>query len=605
MYSLTKTIFDYEFHISVNPAHAGETLELSCDLSDLNAHTKILNVCVKNSANTPLELRSIKLCWQVPATDMHGLYFGGNPLHELGYLPFHKQRRTVSANTGLPFIALCHRDATARAAFGLLDQLNEVTLHSFLDEETRCYHFEINKPGTTNGQTLMVDDTWEEQLFVFTQPKTHGLRQATWFEVLGHYRNWVDAQTNPALMPVPEAAFDPVFCSWTAIHHDVNHEWLMRNLTIAKDLGFKTLITDDGWFLPSGEGLFGDYRYVGDWTPEVSKFPDFSAHVAAVKALGFRYLLWIAPFMIGYNNTRAETYAHLFTTGQEKERFHNLSPWKNETRDIISSLLTTLLKTYDLDGFKLDFIDAVKPTSERTENSSKDTLGQKIFETLQHVMNELQQHKPGLLIEFRNTYTNLASRSYSNLYRSSDVPINPGLNRWQATLLRLLAPDRAVHTDPGLWHPDDSDENVAVHLINLLAAVPMVSVELDTYPQSHLALLRNWIGFYNTHRNTLAHGRFEPVLSNGTNPVTYFHSEQETIIALYDTVPVTLKDATRLHILNASPRTRIYLSEASATYKAINKNKFGQPTKSTLISQTHVIDVEIGGSIELSRVKDA
>lgn len=586
---LEQNVLGYSFTVEVKAQHK---LELSCQVHSLDEQTNILSIRIKNLGQDVLELSSLSITWQVPATDMHGLYLGGNPQSELGHLPFHHIKRTVAANTGLPYIALMHRNGNNRVAFGLLDQINEVTLHSFLDEATRCYRFKIEKPGTNNGQTLLIQDEWLEQLFI---SKTN----VPWFKVLGQYRTWVDEGTKPKLMPVPEAAFDPVFCSWTAIHHDVSHDWLMRNLIIAKDLGFKTLITDDGWFLPSDQGLFGDYRYVGDWEPEKSKFPDFKAHVAEVKELGFRYLLWVAPFMIGFDNPHAQVYKHLLTTGQEREHFHNLSPWQAETKEVITHLLTRLLETYNLDGFKLDFIDAVRPTSERTTNSTKDTLGQKMFETLQHVMDQLQVTKPELLIEFRNTYTNLASRSYGNLYRSSDVPINPGLNRWQAVLLRLLAPDRAVHTDPGLWHPEDSNENVAVHLINLLAAVPMIFVELDKYPNAHLELLRDWIGFYNTHKNTLVHGRFEPVFRNGSNPMIRFSTSEETIIALYDDVPVVIDNEPCLWLLNASTRPLIHFDEVSGSYLVWTRDKFGKVIGQRHLDKAGKFEVEIGGSLEL------
>ncbi|KAA3664598.1 MAG: hypothetical protein DWQ04_04915 [Chloroflexi bacterium] len=57
-----------------------------------------------------------------------------------------------------------------------------------------------------------------------------------------------------------------------------------------------------------------------------------------------------------------------------------------------------------------------------------------------------------------------------------------------------------------LWHPDDTDENVVVHLINCIATVPMVLIDLEQYPQRHLDLIRYWIGFYNRHRLTIIQG---------------------------------------------------------------------------------------------------
>jgi hypothetical protein len=35
-------------------------------------------------------------------------------------------------------------------------------------------------------------------------------------------------------------------------------------------------------------------------------------------------------------------------------------------------------------------------------------------------------------------------------------------------MLRLRVPDRAVHFNLALWHPDDPEENGAVYLINAI-----------------------------------------------------------------------------------------------------------------------------------------
>jgi alpha-galactosidase len=171
-------------------------------------------------------------------------------------------------------------------------------------------------------------------------------------------------------------------------------------------------------------------------------------------------------------------------------------------------------------------------------------------------------------------------------------------------MLRLLAPDRAVQLDPMLWHPQDSDENVAVHLINCLVSVPMVSIELDKYPQSHLDLIRYWISFYNEHRDTIVHSEFRPTLSLGHVPMIHFVGSTETIIGLYDDIPVRLESAmTTVWILNAS--TRPYLELVSdghkMSYEVTTHDKFGRIVSRQQVSLPAAqLAVEVGGSIELN-----
>jgi alpha-galactosidase len=576
--------------ISLNIAVGTEKIEGIDD-------TFLIRVTVEAYDSRHFHIDDFSISWRVPIVDMHGLYLGGDPRAELGYLPFWRTEKVVAAHKGLPYLALIHRDGRNRAAFGLFDQITEATLCAELSEATRCYHMSIRKPANkdTNQQRIPVVGRWEEVLFV-------SIAGLAWPDVMSKYVQLVTRRSKQQLFPVPEHAYDPVFCTWTAIHHDVSHDWVMRNAPLAAELGFRTWLTDDGWFIENG--AFGDYRHVGEWKPFEGKFPDFKAHVEAVQALGFRYVLWVAPFMIGTASPKAAEYTHLLTNGQANNFFRNLSPWHNETSDIISSLLVRLVRDYELDGLKIDFVDSIAVDSERKPGAGNATLGKSIFDILDTTISKIRELNPELLVEFRNRYTNLASRRYANVYRSSDVPINFTLNRWQAVMLRLLVPDRAVHMDPMFWHPDDTDENVAVHLINGLASVPMVSIALEDYPRTHLDLIRAWIGFYNTHRDTLIQGDFRPQIHPSHIPSIDFVGKDEVITGLYDDVAVSLySDVKSQWILNASKRPFVELeNKGLASYHVTQRDKFGN-----IISQKNLpgladrIDVEIGGSLEFRK----
>jgi alpha-galactosidase len=234
-----------------------------------------------------------------------------------------------------------------------------------------------------------------------------------------------------------------------------------------------------------------------------------------------------------------------------------------------------LVRDYDLDGLKIDFIDSIQPAGAAAE-----TFGSSLYDVLHEATERARAVRPDLLVEFRNSYANLASRSYGNIYRCSDVPLNYTLNRWQAVMLRLLVPDRAVHLDPALWHPDESDTNVAVHLINVIVSVPMISVELDCYPQTHLDLIRYWIGFYNAHRDTIIHGEFKPVLAPGHVPQIAFNGKRETIIGLYEDVPALFVDQAVVWILNASTRAYVDFepSAAAGTRRVITRSAMKRGT---------------------------
>jgi alpha-galactosidase len=526
---------------------------------------------------------------------MHGVYIGAPSLMDLVSLPFWEVNRHAAANIGLPFAAFFHRNGENRFTFGLVDQLTETDLSCTLSEATRSYHMHWRKPHMDTPLPIVA---WNETLFV-------SRAQRPWPQLLADYRQIVETEWPQPKLPVPEHAYDPVFCTWTAIHHDVSQEWILRNAEIAADLGFRTWLTDDGWF--TEKARFADYRFTGDWQPTPGKFPDFAGHVAALQAMGLRYILWVGPFMVGDESEAAKRYAHLLFNHNERLHYSQLSPWFRETGRVVAELLQRMMDEYGLDGLKIDFIDAVQRTGDRPINADFATLGEGIYTILCHAVEQVAATHDGVLIELRSRYTNLAGRRYGNLYRASDVPLNFAWNRWQATMLRLLAPDRAVHLDPALWHPDDTDENVAVHLLNMLCSVPIISVELDRYPASHLQLIRHWLSFYNTYHQTLVHGQFEPLIRLGHVPLIRFTSNHERIIGVYDDIAFELgKGLLPLYLLNASTRPYLELLPDGlvGTHSVSQRNKFGEIVGgNTITFPIHRLDVEVGGSLEIRAEK--
>lgn len=564
-----------EFVVSARTAD-GLAVELELVVEPVSnlPDTFLLRYRPLRTASVGLAPAEVSIEWSVPVVDMHGLYVPPPSPGELASLPYWRFEKRSAAYLGVPFFSLFHRDGENRHAFGLLDQVAEASLEATLSEATRAYTFRWHKRITG-----------EESTFV-------SAARRPWPEILRVYVETVDREKPEPKLPVPDSAYEAVFCTWTAIHHEVSQEWVLRNATLAAELGFGTWLTDDGWF--TDRATFGDYRFTGDWQPSVEKFPDFAGHVRAVQSLGLRYVLWAAPFMVGDASRAAGRYAELLTEPTNALGYRNLAPGGLEVSGIVGDVVERLVRDFALDGLKLDFIDSIEPDA---------GVGEGLYATLSRAVDRARSIRPDLLVEVRNNYANLASRRYANVYRASDVPLNFAANRWQVTMLRLLAPDRAVHLDPALWHPDDTDENVAVHLINAIASVPMVSIELDRYPQSHLALIRTWIGFYREHRQAIVHGEFAPEIRLGSVPLIRFNGTTERIIGLYDDVAFLAGDDQRaLWILNASTRAFVDLlpDGSSASRRVVTRDKFGRVVGDEDVAfPTARLPVEVGGSLEL------
>jgi alpha-galactosidase len=583
------SVGDLTFDIRVTD-RGGRPVAISTTVEPIEriADTWLVRMTEASADDPPIELDQVSLRWTAPAIDMHGFYGVPPSPEDLARLPFWSFERRSAAHTGAPFFSLFHRNGQNRHAVGLVDQVVDAALHASLSEATRTYSFEWSQPIR-----LATGSPWAAALFVSRSARP-------WPEVLRAYVETVDIESETPRLPVPPGAYDPVFCTWTAVHHDISDEWVVRNAGIAADLGFGTWLTDDGWF--NEGGTFADYQLAGDWRPSPQKFPDMAAHVRAVRELGLRYVLWVAPFMVGHASAAANEHRALLEDATEDYGFRNLSPRRAETAPIVEKLLGRLVSELGLDGLKVDFIDMIGTTPDLPPTDRDPTAGVGVYSALTRAIEALARDHPGVLVEVRNTYANLAARRYANLYRASDVPLNFAANRWQVTMLRLLVPDRAVHLDPALWHPGDTDENVAVHLINVISSVPTIGVELERYPKSHLDLIRHWLRFYRDHRDTIVHGTFRPEIRLGQVPVTRFEGPDELIVGLYDDVAVALDSPLPTWLLNASTQPFVDLLPGTMIgwRQVIRHGRLGEVEGRELIAwPVSRLAVDVGGSLEI------
>jgi alpha-galactosidase len=129
-------------------------------------------------------------------------------------------------------------------------------------------------------------------------------------------------------------------------------------------------------------------------------------------------------------------------------------------------------------------------------------------------------------------------------------------------------------------------------------------VELDRYPQSHLDLIRHWIGFYNEHRDTIVHGEFAPQFHLGRAPLIRFTGEEGRIVGLYDDIAFPPgEDPTPLWILNASTRPFVELlpDGFAGPHTVTTRDKFGRVTaQETVTFPAPRLAVEVGGSLEIT-----
>lgn len=405
---------------------------------------------------------------------------------------------------------------------------------------------------------------------------------ADWADAVRAASEWVCARPEYAPMPVPDAAFDPLYSTWYGYHQNVRDADLERELSEAAALGMKTLIVDDGW---QTEDSSRGYAFCGDWEPAPSRFPDFRAHVDRVHALGFKYMIWYSVPFVGDKSRAASRFAGKFLYHKDNMGAWVFDPRFPEVREYLASTYERAVREWALDGLKLDFIDsfvAPSPDPAAAEGyAGRDirSVPEAVLRLMQDVRRRLEAARPGVLVEFRQSYMGPAIRSFGNLIRAGDVPGDPLRNRARTASLRLTSGATAVHSDMLEWNPRETPQQAAQQILSVLFSTIQYSMRLDRLPADHRRMVRHWIAWTAAHRGALVRGAFSPRRPELGYPLLEGADARERVIAVYDPdfVAAVPADGRETWIVNATDSPSLPLDLAAAPAAAEALDVFGDP----------------------------
>jgi alpha-galactosidase len=407
----------------------------------------------------------------------------------------------------------------------------------------------------------------------------------------------------------PPAGRDPVYCTWYSRHQDLTAAAIERDAELAAELGFRSIIVDDGWqTADTGRG----YWYCGDWRPEPSKIPDLAGHVRRVKATGLTYLLWLAPPLLGRRAPARDRPAangkplgELVLGSLNAGDADVLDPRYPAVRRELTDACVRLLEGTGLDGFKLDFLDAwlVADPPPAGPDADVSDVESGVLRWLGELRDRLDAVRPGALVEFRQNYTGPLMQRYGNLFRACDCPMDTVDNRIRTVDLRLLLPGRVIHADPLLWNPAEPAEVAAEQLLCGMFAVPQVSVDPAALPAEHRRMLTFWLRWLRDHSDTLVTSPIQPTHPELAYPQVRARGADETIVASYADLPirVTAEDGRRVWLVNATGRDDLLLElvDTEARIDTFDHTGHQTTTASLVRSGLHRIPVPRSGLVEL------
>jgi len=393
----------------------------------------------------------------------------------------------------------------------------------------------------------------------------------------------------------PPAAEDALYSSWYNFHQAPDGERLLRDLEIASELGFRTVILDDGWQFAGPSS--GSYSQCGEWQVSPDKFADFKAFTDGVHRLGMKLLVWFSVPFVGVDSPVYRRFEGKYLyTERNLLQAGVLDPRYPEVRAYIKDTYKRFLRDYDIDGFKLDFIDSFRPgdtTAEANDAMDCPTVEEAVRRLLTEIEEELAAVKPDLLFEYRQNYIGPAINRFGNMLRVADCAYDALTNRIGVIDLRLMGYPVAVHSDMLFWSKEESIPLCAKQLLNILFGVPQISVILADSTDEQKQLLKHYLDYWTENRDILLHGTFKPLHPELNYTSVTAESEKKCITALYADLPYAWDGRDSDVLLNGDTDGLILENTADCDAEAVWYDCFGNKLGSMRVKAGTIVRISV------------
>ena len=501
----------------------------------------------------------------------------------------------TSATRGAPVSCSYSQAGVNRITYAWSDARNPLTI-AVVPDETRgelVYKltlFDLPTPPFSSYDAWLRIDT----------------RGVPYHDALDAVRAWWAAMPEYEPAPIPNLAREPMYSTWYSHQVQITAEVVEDECRRAKELGLNAVIVDDGW---QTESVDWGYDACGDWIPAPGKFPDMRAHVERVHALGMKYLLWFSVPFLGSRSQAWATYRQRLLAREpilSNGQWGVLDPRFPDVREMLISTYERACE-WGIDGLKLDFIDEFQLSADDGFGGERDTdsVVEAVDRLLTDATDRLRSFNPQVGIEFRQTYSGPLMRHFGNMLRASDCPADALENRVRTLSLRLLAGSTPVHSDPLVWDAGARAEVAAAHLINVLFAVPQISVRLAELAPEHEEAIRFWLGFWRDHRDALLQSRLRPLQPELNFPLVIAEGRDETVAALYGQEVLTL-DALppTLYVVNGTAANRVIVDLPANPVTSVVRDCCGRVLSEERMNVNGVtaLSVPASGLVELHRL---
>lgn len=509
---------------------------------------------------------------------------GGCPLHP----EWNSVQTTASIIKGAPVHQLVAQGGQNTVTIAVAESLYRVQIKTGVREETAEIICKI---------TLQLPPEQEEYRTVIRIDTRH----LPFEQALQEVTKWWESNDIPAI--VPNEAKEPMYSTWYAFHQNLTPQEILQECRLARQLGMRTVLLDDGW---QTDDIHRGYAYCGDWNPAISKVGQMETLVDNLHMEGMRVILWYNLAYVGTLSSGVERFAGMYL-GPAVRKCYTLDPRYREVREYWAATLAKAVRDWKLDGLKLDFIDSFERTEQDLITGKMDipSLEKAVQVMLEEIYWAVFAINHNILIEFRQNYIGPAMRQYANIFRVADCPADAFQNRLGVVHLRLMAGNTAVHSDMLMWDRTQPPELAARQLIQVLYAVPQISVRLSKLNAAQYEMLKFFLDFWCTHKKLLTETELHP-----TGPETNYaqivsYTDTEEMILCYDQNTVKLSGKGTAYIVNGTASDRV-LVRLGGTYHAEIMDCMGSRIQKMILSGGwREIEIPISGVMILKKESGA
>jgi len=540
----------------------------------------------------------ITLKWKIPALQVAGIWKPTNDFSKRIQADWELKPMESRISIDAPVMSVFGHNDQNVLTFACSDAIHTLELDAVLREEDNFLYCHV----------LLFSEV-EQPISHYKIQLRLDFKDTHFSENLKNVSNWWETFADLKPISVPAIAKQPVYSTWYQFHQSLDEEVLLKECALASEMGYKAIILDDGWQTKdSNRG----YDYTGDWQPD--RIPEMKAFVEKIHDLGMKAAIWYSVPFCGKKSKAYKKFKGKFLT--EDHRWAPVfDPRYPEVREHLIGLYMSALKDWNLDGFKLDFIDDFHRYEDTpmgaTDGRDYASINEAVDRLLSDTIINLQQINPDVFVEFRQKYTGPAMRKYGNMFRAFDCPGDAAMNRIRIADLRMYCGNTAIHADMITWHPEESVEVSALQMVNIMFGVPQLSVKLQDCGEDELNMIRFYTQYWNEHAAILMDGDFKPSRPLANYPIQKVSKDNFTIIGIHDDFVVSLNSITEnMHFLNAQLTTEIVIksSDDFGKFSAVFYDCQGHvvfENEMVLSKGATVVKVPPCGMVQLKQIKSS